>query len=311
MVSVTKKMEEAARRSRGKGLRLTRRQRECYERIPKDVQAVRHPCFDDPDVKNRFFGEGAPTIKRPPWTLFPEVPDDVGRMPHRTALSKDDEVRLFLRYNYARYHLQELIDKQSRRPSKPRALAMLEWHDRTRELRSDLVDANMSLVMAMAKRTRIPNVDFSELVSEGNMALLRAIEKFDVSRGFKFSTYACRAILKSFNRMASKTGRYRTRFGTSYDPDLEQSDYDVRKHEMQRASAAEDLREVVDKNRANLTSVERTIVIERFGLGSTGKGKTLAQVGNLLGLSNERVRQIQKGALPKIREALNERYLTT
>ena len=296
------------RRASSRG--LTRQQQLRYERIPEDVKPVWHPSFDDPDAKARFFGVGAREIMTPGWTLSREVPDETDKAPRRRkVLSKADEAQLFLRYNYARFRLSQLAEKQRRRPSKARAVAMLEWHNRTERLRGDLVAANMSLVVAMAKRTRIPNVDYPELISEGGMALLRAIERFDVSRGFKFSTYACRAILKGFNRMAGKAGRYYSRFGIPYDPEMERSDYDEHKHEMQQAGAVDDLREVIAENRADLTAVERTVVIERFGLGGRGKGKTLAQVGEMVGLTNERVRQIQKEALGKIREALNEQYL--
>ncbi|MEZ6241833.1 MAG: sigma factor [Phycisphaerales bacterium] len=77
----------------------------------------------------------------------------------------------------------------------------------------------------MAKRTRMSEVDFADLVSEGNMALLRAVDKFDAGRGFKFSTYACRAILKAFSRQGMKLSKYRQRFPTDFDPKLEESDY--------------------------------------------------------------------------------------
>ena len=141
------------------------------------------------------------------------------------------------------------------------------------------------------------------------MALLRAIEKFDVSRGFKFSTYACRAILKGFNRMATKTGRYIQRFPTEFDPELERSDYDVLKHQIQQDNAVDDLREVLADNRANLTDVERTVITQRFALDSGDKKKTLSEVGLQVGLTTERVRQIQKKALSKLKATLNEEYL--
>ena len=327
----------------GHSCALSREQRECYKSIPAKIDPVWHPCFDDADAKARFFGEKAKQIASPQWTLFPEVPEQAdpsttstlrqssgtasssgqaklrsasltaggaGKTPYRRKLlSKADEAQLFLRYNYARFRLSELAGKQRKRATKSRALAMLTWHDRTQKVRGDLVAANMSLVVAMARRTRIPNVDFPELISEGNMALLRAIGKFDVSRGFKFSTYACRAILQGFNRMAGKTARHNSRFGVQYDPDLEVSDHDVHKHEMHRAAVVEDLREIIAKNRAELSQTEWTVVVERFGLAGRGKGKTLAKVGEMLALSNERVRQIQKEALAKIREVLNEHYL--
>ena len=285
---------------------LTKYQHECYERIPTDIDPVWHPCFDDPQSRSRFFGPKSRQIDRPVWMLFPEVPDAELRAPKRTVLTKADEAHLFLQYNYARFRLNELAAKQQKRATRTRALAMLEWHDRMQAVRSDLVAANMSLVVAMAKRTRIMSVDFPELVSEGNMALLRAIDKFDVSRGFKFSTYACRAILKGFSRMASKAGTYYRRFGISYDPEMEPSDYEAHKHELQQARVIEDVREILSANDAELSELEQIVVVERFGLMGRNRRKTLAEVGKIVRLSNERVRQVQKHALAKIRQVLDE-----
>ena len=183
---------------------------------------------------------------------------------------------------------------------------MLHWFKRVLEARSDLVNANMALVLAMAKRMRIPNVEFSELISEGNLALLRSVEKFDVSRGFKFSTYACRAILKSFNRLATKTGRYCRRFPVQFDPELEYSDNDATRRETERQDAIDELRDVLDRNRAGLSDVESTVVMERFALGAGDTRKTLTQVSRLVGLTNERVRQIQNLAIGKLRAALED-----
>jgi len=292
---------------------LSQDDRVAYEQIDTEVDYVGHRSFARPGTEEALFGEAAEQVTVPEWTQFPEVPEEIksARAP-RTALSARDEARLFLRYNYARYRLAKLVAAQRRRRSAGRARQMVVWYRRAQEARADLVRANMALVLAMAKRTRIPNVEFGELVSEGNMALLRSVEKFDVSRGFKFSTYACRSILKSFNRLATKTGRYRQHFPTEYDPDLERSDYDVHKHEMQREQSIGALADILDHNRAKLTQVEQTVVRERFALGRHGKGgrgRTLAEVGKMVGLTNERVRQIQKLALEKIRMVLDEEYL--
>ncbi len=279
-------------------------------RNPRETDFVDHPSFVGTATEEELFGAGSEGLEVPRWTHFPEVPEDVEiRRRGRTALSAKGEVTLFLRYNYARYRLCKLAEAQQRRFSRVRAREMNRWHGRAQQARSDLVGANMALVLAMAKRTRIPNVEFAELVSEGNMALLRSVEKFDVSRGFKFSTYACRAILKSFNRLATKTGRYRQHFPTEYNPELERSDYDVKKHETQREDSIESLREILAANQANLTQVEQTIVTERFALISRGKARTLNEVGKMVGLTNERVRQIQNLALEKIRAVLDEGFL--
>jgi len=291
---------------------LTSEERRLYGRIPVKIDYAYDPSFLSPATCESLFGDEAPEIEASHWVHFREVPEDVCLRPRKrkTTLAAQDEATLFLRYNYARYRLAKLADAQNKRKSVARAKNMVMWFKRALHARANLVRANMALVPAMGKRTRIPNVEFAELISEGNMALLRSVEKFDVSRGFKFSTYACRAILKSFNRLATKTGRYRRHFPTEYDPKLERSDYDAKKHDMQQEDSLSSLREVLAQNSARLTEVERTILMERFNIGGgRGKGRTLAEVGKMVGLTNERVRQLQNLALRKIRVVLNQEFL--
>jgi len=299
------------KRSRSSVLsQLGREDRGIYGEIPEQVSYVAHPSFSSPSTEERLFGERADNVEVPTWTHYPGVGEDKAvASSKRSVLNSRDEASLFLKYNYARHRLAKLVVAQSRRRSLARARQMVLWQRRAAQARCDLVRANMALVLSMAKRTRIPNVEFTELVSEGNMALLRSVEKFDISRGFKFSTYACRAILKSFNRLATKTGRYRQHFPTEFDPDLERSDHDERRHERRWDDSVDAVREILARNRAGLSELERTIVLERFAILSRSKGKTLAEVGKIVGLTNERVRQIQNLALEKIRESLNQEYL--
>jgi RNA polymerase primary sigma factor len=288
---------------------LSAEERKLYEQIPEEVEYVRDPSFGRADTEQRLFGSCGDVVV-PQWTYFPEVPEEVGSKPARpTRLTGEDEAVLFLRYNYARYRLALLVEARRSRASAARARETVGWFRRAMQARADLVQANMGLVLAMAKRSHFPHVEFGELVSEGNMALLRSVEKFDVSRGYKFSTYACRAILKAFSRLASKAGRYRRHFPVEFDPELERSDYDLRKHDIQREDSLDALREILARNRAGLTEVERTIIWERFAISSDSGMRTLAQVGQIVGLSNERVRQILNSALRKMRIALNEQYL--
>jgi len=291
---------------------LGKEDRELYRRIPAYIDYVPNPAFEDPSTEDELFGDGAQPIDIPAWTDFPEVDEDAQpRRKRKAVLSGPEERRLFLSYNYARYRLANLMHAQHKHPTAGRGREMVRWYRRVLDCRALLVRANLALVVAMGKRTRIPNVDFAEMISEGNMALLRSVEKFDVARGFKFSTYACRAILKSFNRLATKTGRYRQHFPAEYDPEMERSDYDVNKDVMQQEESVDALREVLSYNRAALSDLEQTVVSERFALGSRRKRATLAEVGRRVGLTNERVRQIQKHALGKLRDALDAEYLPT
>jgi RNA polymerase sigma factor (sigma-70 family) len=289
---------------------LSESERLTYARIPAHVDYVPSDLFDLPTTEQQLFGSEADDIEIPLWTTFPDVVEDIkpARKGRRNRLSAREESQLFLRYNYARYRLAGLAAEQLRRATLGRAKKMAVWYERAMKARADLVRANLALVLAMAKRTRIPNVDFGEIVSEGNMALLRAVEKFDAGRGFKFSTYGCRAILKSFNRLATKTGQHHQRFPAEYDPAMEKSDYDVKHHEFQQADTIETVREILMLNRAGLTDVERTVVMERFAINTDERRKTLAEVGKMVGLTNERIRQIQGCALGKIRKALTEEF---
>ena len=81
--------------------------------------------------------------------------------------------------------------------------------------RQRFIMANLRLVVSIAKRHVGPTENFFELVSDGNVSLIRAVEKFDFSRGNRFSTYASWAIMKNFARTIPDEHRYRDRFRTS------------------------------------------------------------------------------------------------
>jgi len=197
-------------------------------------------------------------------------------------------------------------------PSPEQADEILRWHRKSERIREQIAETNLALVLAMAKRTRMSEVDFADLVSEGNMALLRAVDKFDAGRGYKFSTYACRAILKAFSRQGMKLSKYRQRFPTDFDPKLEKSNFLETKRFTFEKDAAEEVKRIVMENRAELTDVERTVIEHRFGLEhktDDEKPMTLEQVGQIIGVTKERVRQIQNKAMEKIKRQLEINFL--
>ncbi len=204
-----------------------------------------------------------------------------------------------------------------RGPGDPEAAQqILGWHRKAEHYRDQIAQTNLALVLAMAKRTRMSDVDFAELVSEGNMALLRAVDKFDVARGFKFSTYACRAILKAFSRAAMKLSRYRQRFPTEFDPELERTDFMEKKRETHEDDCVDEIRQIIRDNRADLTDIEQAVIQHRFAMGqktddgSEAEPLTLEEVGEIIGVTKERVRQIQNKALEKIRLTLEDGFLS-
>lgn len=282
-----------------------------YAQIPKDVRYIHHVSFSSSAIEGKLFGEDADLIEIPEWSHFPELEADEPIKPRGKPLNAHNEATLFLRYNYACYRLSLLVKAQKRYRSSSRASRMIVWHTRAMASRADLARSNLALVLSMAKRTKIPNVEFSELISEGNMALLRAIEKFDVSRGFKFSTYACRTILKSFNKLAIKNGRYHQHFPIEFDSTTDMHPTSTAKGSESGdfAAANEAINSVMGTLTGMiklLTPVEKEVIIGRFAIVTRGKGKTLVEVGREVGLTNRRVRQIQNQALAKMRAVIDD-----
>ena len=228
-------------------------------------------------------------------------------------MSAQEEKLMFLRFNFAKHRLNQLQAK-FKRTGLTRELAqdVVEWHRRFEHFREYLVRTNLALVLAMAKRVRLGDVDFAEVVSEGNMALIRAVDKFNVERGFKFSTYACRAILKAFSRTALKSNRYRMRFPVEFEPDLEKSDWSDRRRDQVEAECIDELKTIVDRNLADLSNVEQTVIRRRFNWQEAEETPlTLEEVGKIIGVTKERVRQIQNKALAKIKAVMEEGVLRT
>jgi RNA polymerase sigma factor (sigma-70 family) len=266
------------------------------------IEYVPHPSFSKPATEQELFGPAPSSEGEQPPGLRPGA-----------TLSTEGEQRLFKCYNYARFQIcRRLAALKGRRLGFRTSQELLRWHKRALEARSQIVQANVPLVLAMAKRTRLAGVDFADLISEGNMALLRSVDKFDCARGFKFSTYACRAIIKSFSRVAMRTSRYRCHFPTEFDPMLEKSDFIERRRETTENDCASELRAIVDQNVAGLSEVEQAVIRLRFALDGSDPqpaAKTLEQVGEIIGVTKERVRQIQNKALAKLRTALEENVL--
>jgi len=296
-------------------------ERTLQQLLQKEQDFIDSPEFYKEGAERRIYDE-APDIRQPDTSWYHPVMDDLNLTRERdkksdqVLLTAAEERVLFLQFNYARHRIREIQrviwESPDQRPTDEQAQEMLRWKRVADRLREQIANTNLALVLAMAKRTRMSEVDFADLVSEGNMALLRAVDKFDCGRGFKFSTYACRAILKAFSRQGMKLSKYRQRFPTDFDPKLERSNFLETKRAETELDAASEVRRIVSENRAELSDIERTIIEHRFGLDpapETEKPMTLEQIGQIIGVTKERVRQIQNKALEKIRTELEDNFL--
>lgn len=216
----------------------------------------------------------------------------------RKKMSRKQEKELFLKYNAAKCLASKRINKMLKMQDYD-AAKLNKYLGVSRELRNLITEANLPLVLMMAKKVNFPEVSFSDLVEEGNSTLLRAVERFDVTRGFKFSTYACNSIFKSFLKLLQKKESEGNPHIVEYNPNLEYVPLEDTKRERESKSLLGDLKELMKENSAKLTEVENIVLAERFW-----KDKTLMEVGKVVGVTNERVRQIQIGALLKLRKEL-------
>jgi len=171
-----------------------------------------------------------------------------------------------------------------------------------------LVQSNLRLVVSRARQHTGHAGQMLEFISEGNVALINAVEKFDYRRGFKFSTYATWAMVKRFASYHTKLKRQKERLNTEEWVDVA---IDLRLDEskvLAVESARKSLHEIINDA---LEDREQIIVREHYGLGDQEKlplqrkAKSFNQIGKLVGLSKERVRQIELVALQKLRRVLS------
>ncbi|MCS7034259.1 MAG: sigma-70 family RNA polymerase sigma factor [Phycisphaerae bacterium] len=307
MVATAKKRTGGAKPSVGRALR-----QQIQELLKEDFSYIDSPAFRRKGIERELFdADGEPDLPLISWYQpTRDEPDDAVAM--RPVLIKpSEERRVFLCYNYAKLRLSRLKRQILRQGlTRESAEQFLFWHRRYEHFREYLARTNLALVLAMAKRTRLGDVDFAEIVSEGNMALLRAIDKFNADKGFKFSTYACRAILKAFSRTAQKHSRHRQHFPVEFDPELEKSDWVDTRRDVVEQDWTDELKQIVDRNLADLSSIEQTVLRRRFNWHQEEESPlTLEEVGKIIGVTKERVRQIQNKALMKIRALMEDKVM--
>ena len=173
-------------------------------------------------------------------------------------------------------------------------------------LKNQIVCRSLCWCVSVVKQALPSNQDFAERVSDGYLAMIRAVEKFDFSRGYKFSTYVSWAIMNNLSRDSRKDHRHDL-FVTGYGAMLEAAP-DHRDDECSCELERQRCREAIRGMLGRLSDRERIIIVSRFGLEGT-REKTLNQLGEELGITKERVRQLEIPACDKLREIAAARRL--
>ncbi|MGL5096601.1 MAG: sigma factor, partial [Planctomycetia bacterium] len=165
------------------------------------VEYIHHPSFDDEAVEAEILQEtpivGATGPSRAPSGLPPYL-QSLYEVP---LLSREEEFHLFRRMNFLLCKAKLLRDGLDPAHARSNVLDEIEtFQEKAQEVKQQIIRSNLRLVVSIAKRHVSTTTSLFELISDGNVSLMRAVEKFDFGRGFKFSTYASWAIMKNFAR---------------------------------------------------------------------------------------------------------------
>jgi len=271
------------------------------------VQCI--PCaeFEQADAEQRLTSPLPEAERKPRSVRAPAgLPAYLASLYHTDLLTKMQEQHLFRRYNYRKFRVNQLRKQLDPNQACEPLLDEIErlYEDAMAD-KNHLIQANLRLVVSVAKQYVTPHVSLFDLISDGNISLIKAVEKFDFGLGNKFSTYATWAIKKNYARTFSTHLRQQDRFRTCQDELLGvQAAY--RADPLRCESIQTEYESAVSGILSRLDEREQAVIEQRFGLSTIREPRTLKEIGDNLGVSKERIRQIEARAMKKLRAAARE-----
>ena len=244
----------------------------------------------------------------------PEAAAPAGLTPYLASLyqtrllSKDEEQFYFRRMNWLKFRAATTRGRLDRSRATLRQIEEIEgWLAEAETVKAILITSNLRLVVSIAKKFIDPGMAFEELVSEGNLALMRAVEKFNFALGNRFSTYATYAIQRHFFRLSHRGRQFRKRF-IADDEALRDRAESEPQGEYCSAEQIATLKTLFRGFLEELEPRERRIVVARFGFDGKPP-RTFRELGSQMGVCKERIRQIQSRAMEKLRSLAAEARL--
>jgi RNA polymerase sigma factor (sigma-70 family) len=281
--------------------------------LEQPLDYIPHPSFEDRSLEAEILAPmpnlEAYEAKQREMKVPKDVPPELASLYETPLLDKEQEQHLFRKMNYLKFkaaRMREGLDPARARIQDLKAIEDVQ--EEANDVKDQLINANMRLVVSIAKRHAAQTDNFFELLSDGNMSLIRAVEKFDFGRGFKFSTYASWAIMKNFARSIPEEKHRRERYVTGHE-DLFDTAPDVRTDEQEVVASAEQAVHRVNRLLEYLEPREQQIIRMRAGLDDNSKSMTLEEIGQRLGITKERVRQLNVRIMNKLRTIAREQHL--
>jgi RNA polymerase primary sigma factor len=230
-----------------------------------------------------------------------ELPAYVSDLYGSPILTREQEQFLFRGMNFLKFQAAQIRARLHRSRQKAHDMDRIEQLlERSLAIKNVLIRCNLRLVVSVARKHRRDSDGFFEMISDGNMTLIRAIEKFDYRRGNKFSTYATWALMRSYATSVPAEGRQLDRFRTGNEQ-LIGEETDERTTVGEDESRARQQQRTIESILDQLNEREQEAISLRFALEGQPEPATLEQVGDRLGISKERARQIINAGLEKLR----------
>jgi RNA polymerase primary sigma factor len=269
------------------------------------VEFIASERFSEPSAEGEILGDiflGTGIEASPAKTSkVAALPPHLARLCEAKLLTPDEERSLFHRMNYLRFRAEQL--RSTLNIEKPNCwnlrrieglLKAADWY------RDFIVKSNMRLVISIVKKFVNLQNGFDDLLSDGIIALLRAVDKFDVGLGFRFSTYATQVVRRnSYRRVMEKQAERQRNTGSIHENGIDISD--DQKESSMSESRWNELRSKLSTMLDGLDRREKFIIRARFSLGGHRRIQTLQRLADKLGVSKERIRQLEKRALDKLR----------
>jgi RNA polymerase primary sigma factor len=279
--------------------------------LDREIDFIANASFSDPTAEaDLLHDEPAPVETDGEFARYPKgLPPHLARLCEVRLLSAEEERHLFRKMNYLKFRanaLRSVLDPETS------SAAQVEQVERrlaeANQVRERILRANMRLVISVVKKFVVPQFSFDELLSDGIATLMQTVDKFDYDRGFRFSTYAYRAIARNAFRQVNQRQRELNRT-SSLSAEAGFDVEDALPNSRLTVKTWTRLRDTLGGMLEQLDCREQFILQNRFALGDSDGTRTFQSLADEMGVSKERVRQLEQRAILKLQRLAGDAQL--